>query len=809
MLNHHVQILRCLESIYSLPSPVLCRTRNPKHPQAAISCRFYSNISNNQVIRSSDSSDYQLIEYTDLPKHQLIEPAEEANGQSRQSCEARRASVFTAEPNGSVEKVTSTGAINFVRVANGKSNEHGVILCKRSNPEIKESEPSPGTFSDTLLNFLRAPETSLRKRKLPPPTEHLSSAGPVLKKFLGSSKIEPRTWKYASLRSFRSAEPNENKNYLDDGSLSWSRDFAVIAGQRQELNVEANSEGFRWLNLCYFIEDTEQVLKIWKRANPRLVKRSWTCFMLWAMQHHHEAALKTLDVAISHSVPQIPRQIIGDCLEYLAAIYLENIKYPDTLKPDYIYSLTCRFAKISTPIGKGYSSIGQRTIYLILVHCRDEQVQALYRILCAHRIELYPFTLLHFLSRFSKMGDMPMCLRLMRRIANSDGIDMASNAVQSGCVKLLRAHPERKGWYNTSSLVLAELLKMGIRPKIFMYNIIILNSVEAGDYQVSCRLYSMAQENGLKPDAHTHRILLKGLDHGMDPKFLETIVNNAEGDGTLFTDDLLIRDLLQTSLILEGRRNWRSVFTRLLSLYIRYCDLRLLRELGLIPESVQPPSYERIMPSSRILGIMLIAYIRQNQFSDTLVQVYQRYHDLVKQGHRIVARLAETDHVANAFLMAFGRRSKTLEVCTIIVKSMIEPRQAKSSPTITLPFQVAAPTVQTWSILMLSFFRNGQTLAAEKVHSMMHDRGIEPDQVTWNILIRGHATSQDIDSTIDVLKTMQAAGFSTDLHTLKGLGKFRNRSRLMEALGAAIADAETEECQEMDRPAQMVGLASE
>ncbi|KAH9218864.1 hypothetical protein DL95DRAFT_385096 [Leptodontidium sp. 2 PMI_412] len=92
------------------------------------------------------------------------------------------------------------------------------------------------------------------------------------------------------------------------------------------------------------------------------------------------------------------------------------------------------------------------------------------------------------------------------------------------------------------------------------------------------------------------------------------------------------------------------------------------------------------------------------------------------------------------------------------------------------------PDVYTWSILLKIFMDQHQPRAAEKVLSMMRERGIEPSQVTWNKLAMGYARMQDTVMTVDALRRLEKAGLSADEYTMSAMGMIRNRRALIDAM---------------------------
>lgn len=608
---------------------------------------------------------------------------------------------------------------------------------------------------------------------------------------LKGPKTEIQRQKLVCLRSFQSptsTTTGQVGSYLDKSISSWHTRYAIIGQQRQTLVIDRTGPRLVWHQLVTFKMDADAIFQLWSKFHARYRKMIWQNFMLWALQHSPVRALKVLEVTISRSFPVIPRYIVEDCLDLLAAIFLEGFKPPSSFKLEKLFHLTCGFAEASRTGEKHLSSITQRIIYLILLNGNNDQVQQLHDVLVRQQIKLHHHTLLHFLKRFTKMKNLPQCMRVLREISCS-GVDLASDAVQSGCVSLLRTRFGGDDWHRIQSRVLTQLLEMGIPPQSFVYNVAILNSVDAADFETALDIYDSARESKIKPDAITYSILLKVVRRTGDVDILRMIIRDAEANGSLLDDERLVCDVLWACLELEYRHDWRSIFSNLVQVYAKFCDINPLQDLGLIENCELHTTSQLQVPSSRILGVVLIAYILQNQFSDKVVDLYQRYRQLVEQGHPQVAPLIETDHIANSFIMAFGRRSQTVEICTAVVRDMMSLAHEEVSASLcSLHVAAAAPSIITWSVLLKAFSRHGQMLAAEKVLSMMRDRGLQPNQITWSFLVTGYAKSQNVASTVDVIKRMEKEGFPIDDYSLKGIGMLKDQQRLMNALDRAACE---------------------
>ena len=478
-----------------------------------------------------------------------------------------------------------------------------------------------------------------------------------------------------------------------------------------------------------------------------------------------------------------PRYVVSDCLELLARHFLFKVSTPNPMAFDALWFLTCKFIEGASDQEQSFP-VSQHLLYLVTQHSDDLRVLSLYGLLGLNKALLHVNTMLHFLDRFLDMGRINLSMKLLGTIVET-GFDLSLDRIQMACVKLLRARFDTQEEYAIRSNILAQILEMGIRPKVAMFNTILLNASEGGDFANAWQMYGLAKENAVMPDSITYGVLLKGAKLSGESSNIETVIHEIQENGKVLQDLRLVSDVLNAiSLMSPG-----DEFGAMLDFYKQHCDLRPLQELSLCGDETEAPhgaNCSGVWPESHILTQMILAYVKLHQDSFGLIHNYNLYYRYVKENHPLIAPLAREHFVANSFIMAFGKNPGTLQHCTTVVKHMLE----FSSPNFTILNSVpySAPTVQTWSILVAAYFRNRQRRAAEKVLDMMHERGIKGDKLTWNTLVRGYAGLQDVNAAISTVKGMEAAGFQMDTYTFKGLKQLRAREYLRKALETTIEE---------------------
>ena len=505
--------------------------------------------------------------------------------------------------------------------------------------------------------------------------------------------------------------------------------------------------------------------------------RLWRNVMLWCLKYRKNQALMLLLATFKGRKYRPPRYVVSDCLNFLARHLLFKVSDPNPMAVDAIWLLTRKFIEGAEDQEQHYT-ISQHLVYLVLQNSDDLRVLSFYWLLGLNKAVLHADTMLHFLDRFVDMGRINLSMRLLATVVDT-GYDLSSDRVQMACVKLLRARFDTQVEYTVRSNILTQILEMGVRPNTPMFNAILLNAGEGGDFANAWQMYGVAKDNAIIPNSITYCVLLKGAVLSGDLASLELVVREIQTNGEVLQSLHLLSDVLSAiSLMSPGDQ-----FGAMLDFYKQHCDLRPLQELSLCGSETQaPPGANRygLWPDHYILTQMILAYVNRHQGSLGLINNYNLYYQHVKENHPLIAPLAQDDAVPNAFIIAFGKKSRTLQHCITVVKHMLELSSQRHATSGTVTY--SAPTVHTWSVLVAAYFRNRQRRAAEKVIEMMHERGIQGNKVTWNTLISGYSSLQCVDAAVDTVKRMEAAGFEADTDTAKGLGRLLRRDLLVKAL---------------------------
>ena len=658
------------------------------------------------------------------------------------------------------------------------------------------------------------------------------------------------------------AAKSDEGDGLDRLKFDWSRRFTkLFNGEGVDLFIIKNDL------LASALEDVvigrnnlKAIHQAWLRMGPsseNTKQQIWEDMMLWCMQNTPKNALRLLIGTMKGSNLMISRYVIADCLEYLSRHFLDTDGPVDPWALWAIYHLTCKYILKGSQDHHSSLVLSDYTVYLIM---KQGDARAFLDVLLDSRVSLHANTMLHFLDESVKWGTVSTSLRILQAVVNSR-YDVSKPQLQAACISLLRTRFDEKVQYKMQVAILSQILEMGIRPEIALYNVMLHNAIEAEQFDTAWKMYDMATANNLKPDAITYAVMLKAARLSNDPSLVRRALDQAEKDVRAMEES---QRLLGDVLNVISHRNatfGRSAFPYMLDIYLQYCDPTPLKDLGMCPPEVETPPGRLLhvrAPTPYILGQMICAYLMMHRDSVDLHKTYVKYHDLILARHPLLLPTAQWDYVANSFILALSRKSENMAYCAIVVRHMLEaagenksatavaesktsavaptasqdllshdprsdvvaersfPRRRPSSSTIPHIYETikersyrpCVPTVRTWSLLAGAYFRHKQKSSAERVLRMMRDRGLRPDATSWDAIIGGYASLQDVDGALDAVQRMQADNHEISLGTLNSLSKIWDTQRLLKALEKVTKEAAEKKDQEKADADGIVGSGS-
>lgn len=408
----------------------------------------------------------------------------------------------------------------------------------------------------------------------------------------------------------------------------------------------------------------------------------------------------------------------------------------------------------------------------------------------------------HLLEVFEHLKSKPMVShvnwrtwgRLAMALANKDLCDHALDALlrskQAGadtsgvpflstCSVILRRSLRLPGGMRVCIRIVERLTEIGVPLNSHLSAIIMLNAVDAGDVSTAFSIYHSLHEHGLRGDAYHFAALLKACKADIDnAEMLNEVIRAAISNINVSEAPVVATEILHCLALHHTKHNPETAYRTVTDAFAQLFDVSPVYRLGILPEKQSPPlstDQKRQLPPPQAMYVLLATFLEQAflRTSSTGIarDLWQRVKDVTNQGMEPFATMAQTDHLFNAILVHLIRTKKGLIAAADVMKYMQEPSAPDAK------YKRCVPTVQTWSIFLHGFSRHGQMELAEQVHGYMRKKGIEPDRVTYNILIGGYAAEQDVENVMNNIRRMEADGNSWDTFTLGNAKRLRRAAR--------------------------------
>jgi pentatricopeptide repeat protein len=571
-------------------------------------------------------------------------------------------------------------------------------------------------------------------------------------------------------------------------------------------------------------------LGAWESFDAAKRVKMWQRMMLAFLYRDPTSALKFLVLTCGGHLP--PGYAITDSLEYLFQHFLRDINVGTV----FCRPLLAAAVRLFECTGHGHFILNANTIRLLLPYLEPWEIEQFYATLIRYRNPLRHDILKFIVLILARRGRTNLAVEALQRLYDG-GADFNGGPIRYSCVVLLREkYRDNSSSAISDSDLFAFLLDRGLRPNITFYNILLHNSLKAGDHETAWQIHDMMLDNGIKPNARTYSHLLNDAKLRMDHSMMENILSIVEPKGIM--NPHIITDILHAMFLFSERereeipvhvrRNY--TFERMLEFYSKFFELGPLALL--IPGSNRALSGlgenhgKKISPPSPTLCLMITSYIKGLGSDYLIMEWYKYFRKLVVEDRADIKRIVTTSHIYDTVIMCLGRFPQTLSRCMEIIADMIASCEESvgeslflERPTGTsmvswspqLPFlkfrdqkphsvisrqyiegkglepveyslKHCAPSVWTWSILLNACMRHGQLRAAERILTTMRSQGITPTKVTWNILATGYSRMQDIPKTISAIECLENEGHEVDEALMNGLRYIKDRKALIEAM---------------------------
>ncbi|KAG9200445.1 hypothetical protein G6514_006956 [Epicoccum nigrum] len=497
-------------------------------------------------------------------------------------------------------------------------------------------------------------------------------------------------------------------------------------------------------------------------------------------------------LAETKELPSSKVPLLADALAYLARLHLKAEYAPEqgweatpgaNVRKFIDLFLRCTPCIVPSWATAVYS---QELLHSLVLLADTADLRSIYDTLQESHIQLSGGTALHYAAAFGEVGEHRYALKILKEnhVLYSSQVRpkefLGTDSFQWTCATILRGSMREPGNYHETPSIVAAFVELGVKMDLLLYDVIMHNAMDAGDYTTAFKVFNALEGHGLKPDKYTFSILLHGCAMQNEPTkfkaFADHCVEKAKflKDSWLATDFLFYTYTCAQNKFAVGRNTtpiWRAYLDLFdltpLDPFVRIGS-RTMRDA--IDEAAGDVKQEKLAPTPTALYLMLQTEIQNISMLSApyLERQYATFKHVIssKRVHEALATLAQDRIIWNAFLLAFCRKRQYASA-----SSVIKDMDAHGVPA----------NVYSWNIFMKAFFKSGQVAAAERVFELMRARGVDPDAYTYGTMVRGYAKAQLTDR---VGETMQHISEDDQLapDLLRALSQVQNRADLMASL---------------------------
>ncbi|KAK3403466.1 hypothetical protein B0T20DRAFT_458513 [Sordaria brevicollis] len=493
-----------------------------------------------------------------------------------------------------------------------------------------------------------------------------------------------------------------------------------------------------------------------------------------------------------------------------------------------------------------YICLRQNTIYRILKNATTEQAYDLLTTIKAYRQPLHVNTKQQFVWYLAKTPEYkPAAADLLREMIHKgeldvNGLHSAALATAILTFPIMRKQTQAASKEDDENLPVLrsqlnqELLELGLQPNIIHYTTIVRNLCDNDELGTAWQVYDLMTSQGVQADFYFWSHMLHGAtlknDHGSFRRILELLPVEAWQDPVI-TNGVLAFIYTTTIWELRKRRMKPPVpipsFEYMFRTYSKIFDLGPLQSLLNIDLETytteihqrelenMSPSWSnwqsmrsirsilqhvpdlgpeaKLQPGNDTLNMMVVAFIRNFSQPYSLIEFYSNFRTRLKRGDPTILSFVNSkgtmvhDTIIKAIMEWQG--TNMARVALDIVSDMLKDAAASRALFDADPNKPdleprhPAPNVYTWSVLLHGFMhRREHREQGDRIFKMMREHGVDPNRVTWNTLIAGHARLQAVGNTASALQRMEAAGYKPDRFTLRAFSYLLNRDGALQMM---------------------------
>jgi pentatricopeptide repeat protein len=611
-------------------------------------------------------------------------------------------------------------------------------------------------------------------------------------------------WDATHLDLSKTTGSTNNRHRLNLAFAALDRALYASLGQHtRKMNIKHHPKCARlsWMLFPPDINvDTHQVWTSWMEIDIRTRKAFSYRLLIYLLDRKPDRALRFIQALANDPLLQGRRtEAIADALGHISKVHAAGLygveqKWGVDPAAHKLQFVPAFVHVLDRALAKQQDVCSQDLLYNLVLIAETEDLKQVFDCLVKHRTFLGFDTILHYASAFGKAGEVPYALKCLDELRARFKTGAWESVVERTrlrwtCATILRKSMSQSHDFHQTPLVVAALVRQGIKMDVLLYNIVMHNAMEVGDYATAFKVYNALESNGLKADKYTFSILLHGCTLQNNPAMFQDFaqycaeVAKETKDAWLATDYLYyvyVRHRADTEPEHASALLWQA-YTSLFWV----APLKPLIDI----DATQTLDSTLMAPPSVALYIMLQTEIRVASAisNHRVLNLYQNFRTLAQQSHNSSFRaLTQDPTVWNAFLLAFCSKQQFASASELI-------RDMSNGPT--------NPNIYSWNIFMQAFFKTGQVQAAERVFEIMRNRGVDPDQFTHGVLLRGYAKAQLLERVGETMLHVETTE-ELDPDLLRSLAGIVNRQGLMLTLEQSRINKEASAREKADRMAE-------
>lgn len=300
---------------------------------------------------------------------------------------------------------------------------------------------------------------------------------------------------------------------------------------------------------------------------------------------------------------------------------------------------------------------------------------------------------------------------------------------------------------NGAKELIAEMLKVGLKPNDVSYNCLINTAVCADNFPEAWRIIKLMEENDVAVDQYTISIMMKSLKKVRDPKDVAKALQLLDRTGLdVCSDEVMLNTVLETCIRHRELGRLQAIVTSFRSSGLRpsvhtYGSLikscSTLKRVDWCRDLWEEMVLRRALtPNNIVLGCMLDALVC-NDCLEEAVALLEKWRTTVPPNTVMYSTI----------IKGFANRRQAARA----MEMWKEMKEAK-----------VEMNVVVFNVLVDAQARVGAMDDVSAVVESMLECGITPDVITYSTIVKGYCVKGDLDKAFEVFRSMQQNGMAAD-----------------------------------------------